>query len=267
MTDKNKSLSVLDILHQSYANIVRKISSVFLVSYVIAVFVYFAVMILPGPSNLEGEADLLARLSYIGLFIALLLIVSITFYRLLVFDIKSYRDLFPKKPASVILRTTLYLIAILLLLFIAQLSISLIFMLVASIINNIVGSQVLNEANLPPVVYFTMIAVTLLIVMRLQPTFISIATNRKQVPMKDAYYYTRDNFKELLLIGLFSFVPAMMPILIVLYGLSGATGLMATGSFITFIIFPLFLLPYISVLSAGIEVGRHLVPDQDSKEV
>lgn len=267
MIDKNKSLPVLDIIQLSFANIFAKIKSIFILSYAIALFVYGFTMLLPNPANSPEEASFLARASYLLLFFTLLLMISISFYRLLASDIRSYRDLIPDKPIIVILKMILYLAGLLFLLFVAELAVSLLFLLIAAIANNISDTQILNESNLPPLVYFTMLVVSLLILMRLQPTFISIATNRTFIPMKSSYYYTRDNNKALVLIGLFSFAPAMMPIVIVFYAISGGNGAVIAGNIVTFLVFPLFLLPYLAVLSAGIEVNKYLLPNLNPDEV
>ncbi len=265
MIEKNRSLPVFDILHLSFINIFAKIKPIFLISYGIALSIYIVVMLLPGPGDLVSEASLLIRISYLALLLSLLLIISTLFYRALSFDILSFRELFPKK-AGTIIKMLLYLIGLMFLLFIATLAISLFFLLIAAIVNNVTEASILNETNLPPVVYFSMMVVILFIIMRLQPTFISIATERNFIEMKSSYYYTRDNFKELILIGLFSFVPAMLPIVIVYYALAGSSGLAVTNTFVTFLIFPLFLLPYLSVLSAGIEVDKFLVKGQASNK-
>ncbi len=260
LEDKNKSLPVMDILQQTYLGLFDKAKSILILSYAIALCAYVARIFLPDPANLPGEANFNARMAYIGLFLFLLLIISIGFYRLLAMDIKSLKDIIPRRIISVAVKMILYLICLMFLLFIAELALSLLFMLIVSIVNNVFASEILNEVNLPPVVYFSMLIVSLLIIMRLQPTLISVAVDQKLIPMKDAYYYTRDNSKALILIGLFSFIPSMMPILIIFYAISGLTGMTSTGGIATFLVFPIFLLPYLAVLSAGIEVSKFIVP-------
>lgn len=267
MIEKNKSLPVFDILHLSFTNLLAKIKYIFLASYGTAFSIYMIVMILPSPVNMTSEASLLIRISYDVIFLSLLLIISTLLYRLLSFDICNIRNLVPKKPGTTIVKMFLYLIALAFLLFVATLAVSLFFLLVAAIVNNVTETSALNETNLPPVVYFSMMIAILLIIMRLQPTFISIATERTLIEMKSSYYYTRDNFKELILIGLFSFAPAMLPVLIVYYAIESSTGVAITNAFLTFLMFPLFLLPYLSLLSAGIEVDKFLVQEQASNKM
>lgn len=267
MIDKNRTLPVMDILYLSFKNIIAKIKTVFILSYLIALIVYLFTLFLPGPTNLPEEAGLFARISYIGLFLSLVLIISIVFYRLWTLDIKSYKDYVPSKLVAVIFKMIMYLAGLFFLLFIAELAVFLLFLLITAIVNNIGDAPIINEAHIGPVVYFTMLMVTLLIVMRLQPTFISVATNNEHIPMKSSYYYTRDNNKELIMIGLFTFLPALMPIMITFYAFTGDNGSASTGALLTFLVFPLFLLPYLMVLSAGVEVYKYLVPSQNISEI
>ena len=78
--------------------------------------------------------------------------------------------------------------------------------------------------------------------------------------MKSAYYYTRDNNKKLILIGLFAFIPAMLPSTAALMIIENFTAEKTTIDLIAYLLFPLILLPNIVVMSAGAEIFKFLVP-------
>ena len=100
----------------------------------------------------------------------------------------------------------------------------------------------------------------LLINMRLQPTFISIAINEQTLPMKSAYFYTRDNNRELILIGLFSFIPALLPSTVALMFVNNLSLSQNAVVITDFLLFPLLLLPNLVLLSAGVQIYNYLVP-------
>ncbi len=250
----------MDILHRSYLTLLAKTKWILVLSYIVAVCIFIASLFLPSPADLPDNADFATSMSYVGVFLVLWLIINIVFYRPLATDTQSFGEILPRRLFSATVKMALYLAFLLFLMFLAQLSLSLLIGIIVAIVNNVSGAEILNEANLPPVVYFLMLVVTLLILMRLQPTLFSVAAHRTHVPMKDAFYYTRDNTKQIILIGLLSFIPSMMPLLIVVSAVTAISGLASAGGVVTLVIFPLFLLPYVAVMSAGIEISNYLLP-------
>ncbi|HRW30770.1 MAG TPA: hypothetical protein P5227_12290, partial [Emcibacteraceae bacterium] len=207
--DKNKLLPVMDILRNTYLTVYSNIKSLIIFSYLLAVPIYLISQLLTMPTTEEPTVNYFTIAAYVLISLLILAITNIYFYRLFKLGKENVLKITPDQLFSVSTSMLAYLLALFGILFIALVTISLIIGVIVSVVNELVGPS--RTSYTSAVANLIILIVMLLINMRLQPTFISIAINEQTLPMKSAYFYTRDNNRELILIGLFSFIPALLP--------------------------------------------------------
>ena len=263
----NKTLPVLDILKNSYSAVIANIKPFIIFSYVLCAPIYLLSTIMPPAASNIDDVSYTSIITYLILSVIILIIINTFFYRLFSVGKSQLFKINPPQLLKIFSKMAIYLFVLAFLLFITLLAVVLIFGLAVSIVSEIAGDSALSEALMRSVVNFALLIAILLVNMRLQPTFISIAINKVSIPMKSAFYYTRDNNKELILIGLFSFIPALLPSTIC-FMIIGMLNLDPNYvNILAFLLFPLLLLPNVLILSAGIEVYKYLLPEQLNQEM
>jgi hypothetical protein len=140
-------------------------------------------------------------------------------------------------------------------------SIGLLFALVLTVINSVVGENATDTVIISSIVWIIMSLFLLLIVFRTLPTFTSIAIGDKLIAMKSAYYYTRKNNKNFIIIAIACYLPMTMISAFFTYILSNSCiEANSINSIIAFVLLPLSIMPYALQLSAGVEIYKELVP-------
>lgn len=258
--DKNIPLPVMEILRNGYSVVFNNVKFWLIFSYILALPIYLISKLLPEPSIEQINFDYLSLVSYLTISIIILVAINIFFYRIFMLEKGDLLKISTRELLGVFFKMAAYILALLCVLFLAILTLVLLFGLVVTIVQAVAGETALSEAILSTVVNLLMLIVMLLITMRVQPTFINVALNKAVLPMKSAYYYTRDNNKELILIGLFSFIPAMLPSTAALMIIESFTAGETTIDLVAYLLFPLLLLPTIVVMSAGAQIYKFLVP-------
>lgn len=252
----------MDILKNAYLTVYGNFKSLIIFSYLLAVPIYLISQFLTMPTAEAATVSYFTIAAYILISLLILAITNIYFYRLFMLGKENVLKITPDKLFSVSTSMLTYLLALFGILFIALVTISLIIGVIVSVVNELVGpggsSLISAAANL------IILIVMLLINMRLQPTFISIAVNVQTLPMKSAYYYTRDNNRELILIGIFSFIPALLPSTVALMFVNNLSLTQNAVVITDFLLFPLLLLPNVVLLSAGVQIYNYLVPQNNS---
>lgn len=256
--DKNKLLPVMDILKNAYLTIYTNIKSLIIFSYLLAVPIYLISQFLTMPTAETATVSYFTIAAYVLISLLILAITNIYFYRLFTLGNENVLKITPDKLFSLSTSMVAYLLALFGILFIALVTVSLIIGVIVSVVNELLGPG--RSALTSAAANLIILIVMLLINMRLQPTFISIAINEQTLPMKSAYYYTRDNNRELILIGLFSFIPALLPSTVALIFVNNLSLSQNAVVISDFLLFPLLLLPNIVLLSAGVQIYNYLVP-------
>tara|TARA_R110002096_G_scaffold257381_1_gene450976 strand:+ start:329316 stop:330143 length:828 start_codon:yes stop_codon:yes gene_type:complete len=258
--DKNIPLPIMDILRKAYIAVLNNVKSWLIFSYILAVPIYLISRYLPEPAIEPMNFDYQSLVFYVAISVIILVVINIFFYRIFMLEKGELFKINTSELLSVFFKMTAYILALLCVLFLAILTLVLLFGLFVTIIQAVFGETALSEAISTTVVNLSMLIVMLLITMRVQPTFISLALNKAVLPMKSAYFYTRDNNKELILIGLFSFIPAMLPSTAALMIIENFTASEATINLVAYLLFPLLLLPNIMIMSSGAQIYKYLVP-------
>ena len=238
LEEKNKILDPLEIIKRSYTNILDHFKSYLVLCYVILLptFIYQYISPLKIDPKTTQFIEVLPRLIFTLL---ILIILGIFLNRLFM----------------------LYTIALSIVLLFALLSIGLLIALILTVINSSIGAKTLGSEIISSVVWVLMALFLSLVVFRTLPTFTSIANGNHLIPMKSAYYYTRNNNKNLVIIALACFLPMTMISALLAYMVSN-TGVESNtiNSIIAFILLPISILPYALQLSAGVEIYKELVP-------
>lgn len=78
--------------------------------------------------------------------------------------------------------------------------------------------------------------------------------------MKTAYYYTRDNNMNLLIIGFASYFPVALLSSLLSTGILALDRSIPGAEYLFILILPVFMLPNILIFSAGAEIYKCLVP-------
>ena len=255
--DKNKILNPVMIIKKSYQNIFDHFKSYFLLSYVILLptFIYQYI----SPLRIDPKAtpflEVFPRLIFT---LIILIILSIFLYRLFTLGRNSLFKVTPKNLLDIFSKFFLYTIALAIVLLLALMSIGLLFALILTVINSVAGENTTDTIMISSIVWLIMSLFLLLIVFRTLPTFTSIAIGDKLIAMKSAYYYTRDNNKNFIVIAIACYLPMTMISAFFAYMLSNS-GIEA-NSIIAFVLLPLSIMPYALQLSAGVEIYKELVP-------
>ncbi len=256
MDDVNKQLPVIDILKSTYSCLFNNIKAFLILSYSVMAPIYAVNYFLAIDINQQQEFS--AQIIFYSLFILLImLILSIFLYRLFMLGANHHLKLSMAEMTNIFSKTFIYSLALFFVIFLTILCIALLFGLMVSIINATAGDGALNKEIIGTIIKAIIMGFALIVVLRTQPTFISIALKDEMIPMKSAYYYTRDNNVRLLIIGLLSYMPIMA---------LSATAIMLDHSlsenldrFLSFVISPLNLMPYALLLSAGAQTYKYFL--------
>lgn len=258
MNDQNHKLAALTVIKDSYKNLFRHLKSYLIISYGVMLPLFLIKFVTP--ISIDQNAPFSWPLAF-SLFAAIILLIlfAIFLYRLFILSRERLFKVTANDLMNMILKSLLYSLALGAVLILAYLSLGLLFGLVLSIINS-AGGNLLSADRIADIITYAIMLFMLLVLFRVQPTFISIALGDKTIAMKSAYYYTRDNNKNLLLIGLACYLPLIIiPGLLIM--LDGGTNA-ATDSVISLLISPLNFLPYALQISAGSVIYKELVSGQ-----
>lgn len=260
LEEKNKILSPLEIVKRSYANILDRFKSYLVLCYVILLptFIYQYISPLKIDPKTTQFIEVLPRLIFTLL---ILIILGIFLNRLFMLGKNQLFRLTPKSLLEIFSKYLLYTIALSIVLLLALLSIGLLIALILTVINSSIGANALGSEIISSAVWVSMALFLSLVVFRTLPTFTSIAIGNHIIPMKSAYYYTRNNNKNLVIIALTCFLPmtmisALLAFMVSNIGVESNT----INSIIAFILLPISILPYALQLSAGVEIYKEFVP-------
>ena len=258
--DQNIILDVKDILIKSYGNLRDNLKSYLIICYVMMFPMSLWQLISPLTIDMETTQaiDLLPRLLCTLVF---LLFFSIFLYRLFLLGKDRQYKVTPSKLLDIFTKTFLYTLALGAVMVLALLSVVLLFGLVIVVINSMAGENAMENSSVSTIILFFISILLMLIIFRTLPTFISIAIGEATIPMKSAYYYTRENGKQLILIGLGCYIPVsiLSGLLIIAIAQLGITG-NTFGAVLSFILSPLSIAPFALQTSAGAEIFKTLVP-------
>lgn len=256
--DINEKLPDHDIIKNTYCSFYKNIKDYLLLSYIIMFPVFL--MSLALPINIEPDAPLSSTVvSYLILVALLIIVFTILMLRLYTLDRTSLYKIKFVDFISIFIKTFFYYIALYTVFILAILSVILLFGLVISVINSFAGEAGLDNTIIAIIVrFFTLLFLTL-IALRVMPTFVSIAIKDNFLPMKSAYYFTRDNNKRLIWIG----IASTLPTLLIVNQLSIFAA--HINSLIFYLLSPLSLTPYALLLAAGSEIYKHLFAHADIK--
>jgi len=260
LEEKNKILDPLEIIKRSYTNILDHFKSYLVLCYVILLptFIYQYISPLKIDPKTTQFIEVLPRLIFTLL---ILIILGIFLNRLFMLGKEHLFKLTTKSLLEIFSKYLLYTIALSIVLLLALLSIGLLIALILTVINSSIGAKTLGSEIISSLVWVLMALFLSLVVFRTLPTFTSIANGNHLIPMKSAYYYTRNNNKNLVIIALACFLPMTMISALLAYMVSN-TGVASNtiNSIIAFILLPISILPYALQLSAGVEIYKELVP-------
>ncbi|MBT5072945.1 MAG: hypothetical protein HOJ34_10235 [Kordiimonadaceae bacterium] len=256
MHDQNHKLAAISVIKDSYKNVLVHLKSYLIISY--AVMLPLFLIQASAPINMDPNGSFSWPLTFSLLGASILLILfAIYLYRLFILSNDQIFKVSINDLMKMILKSFLYSIALGAVLILAYLTLGLLFGLVLSIINSAAGGDPLSGARLANIITYSIMLFMLIVIFRVQPTFISIALGHKTIAMKSAYYYTRDNNKNILLIALSCYLPLIISGL--LFALNSEVN--DANNLISFLISPLKMLPYALQLSAGSLIYKELVMD------
>ncbi|MDG1438606.1 MAG: hypothetical protein P8P98_06475 [Emcibacteraceae bacterium] len=259
-SEQNIILDVKSILIKTYGNLRDSLISYMILCYVMMLPMSLWQLISPLAIDTQTTQviELLPRLLCTLVF---LLFFSIFLYRLFLLGKDRQYKVTPSKLIDIFTKTFIYTLALGAVMILALLSVVLLFGLMVSVINSVAGESALENSSISTLILFFISILLMLIVFRTLPTFISIAIGEETIPMKSAYYYTRDNGKRLILIGLGCYIPmsilsGLLIIAIAQLGITGDT----LGAVLSFILSPLSIAPFALQTSAGAEIFKALIP-------
>lgn len=259
--DRNISLPVAKIVRNSYSGLIKNIKSIVIFSYLLAIPVYLVSKLLPSPANGSQEASPIAIVLYFVVCFAILVIVNIFFYRRFTLHEGQILKITVKKLIRIVGRIAAYLLALLGVIFITLVTAILFIAVIVSVFTELGALNETGGAVVNVIANLLILSLIMLINMRIQPTFISIATGNNTLPMKSAYYYTRDNSKSLIMIGLLCILPALALSSALYMGIQALVVSPVSTDLVNFALFPFLLLPNILLFSAGAEIYKVLIPN------
>lgn len=264
--DKNISLQVAEIVKGSYSGLINNIKSVVIFTYLLAIPVYLVSKFLPSPANGYQDASPAVVILYFVVCFAILIVVNIFFYRLFILPKGQFFKITIGDLLNSVGKIALYLLALLGVFFITLVTAILFIAVIVSVFTELGALSETGSAVVNLIANLLILSLVMLINMRIQPTFISIATNNTTLPMKSAYYYTRDNNKPLLVIGLSCILPALALSSLIYFGVQTSEVSSSAADLLNFILFPVLLLPNILLFSAGAEIYKFLVLDKSNQQ-
>ncbi len=264
--DLNKSLPVDEIVKKAYSNVRDNLKYILILSYIVMIPVFFASRLLNLGSFEENNINIAGILLYLCVSIAVLLFLNVFSYRLFVLGREKLYKININQLLSMLGKLLLYYIALFAVLFLAVVTLALLMGLIVMIVQAVSGLNTQNNPITTTIFSSFILIFVLLISLRVQPTFISIALNRKAIPMKTSYYYTRDNNMNLLIIGFASYFPVALLSSLLSTAIVTLEKSAPGAEYLMVLILPLFMLPNILIFSAGAEIFKYLVPkDQNHK--
>lgn len=259
MDEVNKKLPILHIIKMTYKSIFNNMKSFLILSYLIMAPLYAVRFSLPSQLGFQSAALWL----YFVFILVVMLFLSIFLYRVFILAPADHFKLNANELIKVFLKTLLYAIALIAVISLTIITVSLLFGLMLSIINSAAENNAIDISYIESLIYLVILGFVMIAILRTQPTFISIAITARTIPMKSAYYYTRDNNWNMLAIGVINYLPMMM----VAQMLTFFTGYI-NGYFelvILFILSPINLMPYALILSTGAQIYKYLIAAQQNE--
>ncbi|MBT5186066.1 MAG: hypothetical protein HOH19_08815 [Kordiimonadaceae bacterium] len=260
MDDINKKLSVSKILKDAYKNLLSHIKPFLILSYLVMFPLFIARYLFPITIS-QNQPLSLGLITFLLITLAFILLLSIFLFRLYMFGDKELFKITPIELGKIFQKTFLYTIALVMVILLAFLSVGLLMLLMLSIIGSVAGESAASGVIISTIISSVIFAFLILIILRTQPTFVSIAVNDPLLPMKSAYYYTRDNNWNLLSIGFLAYIPLLLISMGVMMLVDNTT--IADSNIhiaLSFIVAPINLLPFALQTSAGIGIYKYLVP-------
>lgn len=256
MNDQNHKLAAITVIKDSYLNLLTHLKSYLIISYAVMLPLFLIQSLAPISIDQETPFSWQLMVSLLGTSI-LLILYSIFLYRLFVLGRAPLFKITMDTILRMLLKSFLYSLALGAVLILAYLTLGLLFGLVLSVINSAAGGDLLSGELLANIISYAIMLFMLIVLFRVQPTFISIALDHKTIEMKSAYYYTRENNSNILLIGLACYLPLMIiPGLLIMLNVETNT---TVDSVISFLISPLNMLPFALQISAGAVIYKKLV--------
>lgn len=254
--DINQKLPYQNIIKNTYRTFYTNIKQYLIISYLLMLPVFLMSLLLP--ITIEPQSSLSGTM-IIYLLLVMFLIIVFTIFLLRLYTLGG-QNLYKIKPANFLIifgKTLFYYITLYTVFILAILSVGLLFGLVVSVINSVAGETALNASMVSNIVLLFMSLFLMLIALRVMPTFISIAISDNFLPMKSAYYYTRDNNKRLIWIGMICALPAFLIV--------NQFSILFTqiDPVILYVLSPMSLIPYALLLAVGAEIYKYLFGGAD----
>ncbi|MFC7048252.1 hypothetical protein [Emcibacter nanhaiensis] len=152
------------------------------------------------------------QLSYLAASFLIFVALTMLFFRLHLLGRDNFLKFSLPDLGRILVKYLLYLAAMIILLMIFVIMVTTVLGLVLSIVAGISGLDLAPQHNraLAMTIATAISLLTVGISFRMMMTFISIAENRKFIPFKEAWYYTRNNGVALFLCFLLTFLPAWL---------------------------------------------------------
>ncbi len=258
--DLNDKLPVIKVIKNAYVGLFDKKKQFLIMSYLVAIPLFGVQYFFPVKVAYEEFSSTNVWINMI-ISLPLLLLLGIFLFRLFMLGAKNQFRITPGDLINMFGRSFLYSIALALVIILVILCVGLLFGLMLVIINSVAGENATSGGVISSLITSVILMFVLLTVFRTQPTFVSIALNQKTLPMKSAYYYTRDNNWNLIFIGIACYAPIMLPTLLILtLNIGTQTSPTPLTMSLSFLLAPLNIMPYALQLSAGTEIYKYLVP-------
>ena len=256
----NDKLPVIKVIKNAYTSLFDKKKQFLIMSYLVTIPLFAVQYFFPVKVAYEQFSSTNVWINII-VSLPLLLLLGIFLLRLFMLGAKNQFKLTPSDLINIFGRTFFYSIALALVIILVILCVGLLFGLMLVIINSVAGENATSGGIISGLITSAIMMFVLLTVFRTQPTFVSIALNQKTIPMKSAYYYTRDNNWNLIFIGIACYVPiVVLTLLILLLNIGSLTSPTPLTMLLSFLLAPLNMMPYALQLSAGSEIYKYLVP-------
>ena len=258
--DLNKNLPLKEIIKNAYGQIITNYKQHLILSY-LAMMPFLLIGILY-PINLDPkDITILRAVTYLVPLSLIYIFTSIFYYRLFSLGAEGFLKINLNDLAMAFGKTTLFSFMLVLVQIIASITIIALFGLMFSIIFSVANLDPENNLILSYLLPLIIIAFLLLISLRVQPTFVSISIKDTLITMRSAYYYTRDNNKNLLIIGLFCILPTYCASQLLFYIIYNIVTINPSlQSILTYLFAPITMLSFALLIAAGTEIYKYLVP-------
>ena len=256
----NDKLPIIRVIKNAYVDLFNKKKQYLIMSYLVTIPLFAVQYFFPVKVAYEQFSFANVWINMI-VSLPLLLLLGIFLLRLFMLGEKIQFKITPSDLINIFAKTFLYSIALSLVIILVILCVGFLFGLMLVIINSVAGENATSGDVISGLITSAIMIFVLLTVFRTQPTFVSIALNQKTIPMKSAYYYTRDNNWNLILIGIACYAPIIVPtLLILLLNIGPLTSPTPLTMLLSFLLAPLNMMPYALHLSAGSQIYKYLVP-------